>query len=136
MTLSTVYDDVVSELLKGIENFYENKITYQELSLLSFQEELFVDDCDWSAIKNNLRKKIFEHLKRMFLNLNTLENNLNILKGIKNEEVDINEDEIFNYGMLIGRNKLQPEGCENSQFYVSAIPQNNVNEAVENETKK
>ncbi|ORD93862.1 hypothetical protein ECANGB1_1438 [Enterospora canceri] len=121
MSMQKLYEMIARKLEQGIEQYARREIDIDELRLLNAYEQAF--DKNWEEEKQRLRRIISTKLRKMNLDLNEAEAKLNELKAIENKEVQVDMDKMFEYGFIVGRNKRQPEGAENSQFYLPPFPQ-------------
>lgn len=124
MAADDFYDKIVQNVLECMNGYIEGEIALDEVNLAVFKEEMCVEYCKFRDIKHKYLSLIHEKLKKLYFDLNTMEKNCNELKLFKNEEVDVDMQQIFEHGMLLGRNRVPPKEAENSVFYTGAFPIN------------
>lgn len=127
MNVVDYYEEICVELCNGIEGYLSDHLQLSDLYDISFKEFLCRNIEKKKEIEQNLKVSISELLTKMTLEINTIEKYNNQLKAFKHEEVDIDLDEIFAHGMLLGRNRAPPAGAECSQFYTGPFKINKQN---------
>ena len=127
MDVNDFYEEICIELCNGIEGYLNGHLQLSDLYDISFKEFLCRNFENKEEIKQNLKVSISKLLAKMTLEINTIEKLNNQLKAFKDEEVDVDLDEILAHGMLLGRNRAPPAGAECSQFYTGPFKINKQN---------
>ncbi|WUR02602.1 uncharacterized protein VNE69_02126 [Vairimorpha necatrix] len=121
--MDRLYGETTDLLLDKLAKFKENKASYEELKELFDKEEILSEYKNWENIERKLRKEIFEKLNKLNTHLLKLEKKILTYKNMnKNQEIEINMEDIKINSNILCRNKEPLEGYSNSPWYLPCYP--------------